>query len=157
MGLHRPFLTGMDFYKKNKMSIENMEGFDRFTRSHRDYGVVVGHDGGVKCQEWIPNAKAVFLKGQFSKYKFGKIQSNEGVRKLSNRYFVFSDNSHKPISQHFHFSDNWKKIPYNSVGQGKWELFLPPKHDGNCPLPHLTELKVGFFLNRELHRRFELN
>jgi len=74
------------------MSIENMEGFDRFTRSHRDCGVVVGHDGGVKCQEWIPNAKAVFLKGQFSKYCTRlDNESNQGVSKLAKRYLVFSD------------------------------------------------------------------
>ena len=65
-------------------------------------------------------------------------------------YFQMHNNNHKSIFKHFQFSDNWKKIPYNSVGQGKWELFLPPKQDGNCPLPHLTELKVGTFLNRQL-------
>jgi len=129
------------------MSIENIEGFDRFTRSHRDYGVVVGHDGGVKCQEWIPNARAVFLKGQFSKYKFGKIQSNKGVtrQQICKQIFrIFRCHSQSHFST-FLILGNWRKIPYNSVGHGKWELFLPPRQDGNCPLPHLTELKVGGF------------
>lgn len=32
--------------------------------------------------------------------------------------------------------------PYNKLEYGKWELHIPPKEDGSCAIPHLSELKV---------------
>ncbi|RZC33275.1 1,4-alpha-glucan-branching enzyme [Asbolus verrucosus] len=32
--------------------------------------------------------------------------------------------------------------PYKKLEYGKWELILPPKPDGSCAIPHLSELKV---------------
>ncbi|KAL3289626.1 hypothetical protein HHI36_023036 [Cryptolaemus montrouzieri] len=32
--------------------------------------------------------------------------------------------------------------PYKKLDYGKWELVLPPSHDGTCAIPHLSEVKV---------------
>jgi len=124
-------------FQQKKMSIENMEGFHRFTRSHRDYGVVVGHDGGVKCQEWIPNAKAVFLKGQFSKYKFGQFQSNEGLANLKNlfRIFLFLNNSQKHFLKFYNFQ---------TIGR-RSRITQSDKENGNCFFP-LNRTGIVHFL-----------
>ena len=54
-------------FEKMKNIIENREGLDRFTRGYEDYGAVVTPDGGVRCREWSPNARALYLQGDFSK------------------------------------------------------------------------------------------
>ena len=55
-------------FEKMKTMIESREGMDRFTRGYEDYGVVVTPDGGVRCREWAPNARALYLQGDFSEY-----------------------------------------------------------------------------------------
>ena len=54
-------------FEKMKNLIENKGGMDRFTKGYQDYGVVVMPDGGVRCREWAPNARALYLQGEFSK------------------------------------------------------------------------------------------
>ena len=54
-------------FEKTKNLIESREGMDRFTRGYEDYGVVVTPEGGIRCQEWAPNARALYLQGEFSK------------------------------------------------------------------------------------------
>ena len=54
-------------FKKMKDLIESKEGMDRFTRGYENYGVVADPDGSIRCREWAPNAKAVYLQGEFSK------------------------------------------------------------------------------------------
>lgn len=54
-------------YEKTKRTIEDAEGMERFTRGYKEYGVCVLPDGVVMCREWVPNAKAVYLSGDFSK------------------------------------------------------------------------------------------
>ena len=53
-------------FEKMKNIIESRDGMDRFTRGYEDYGVMVTPDGGVRCREWAPNARALFLQGEFS-------------------------------------------------------------------------------------------
>ena len=57
-------------FEKMKNLIENKEGMDRFTRGYENYGVVVTPEGGIRCQEWAPNARALYLQGDFSKLQF---------------------------------------------------------------------------------------
>lgn len=40
--------------------------------------------------------------------------------------------------------DNWENngIAFEKKEFSKWELYLPPKQDGSCPIDHLSELKV---------------
>ncbi|XP_076813591.1 1,4-alpha-glucan-branching enzyme-like [Clavelina lepadiformis] len=56
-------------YEKNKMAIEQSEGFDRFTQGFKEFGVFVTPEGGVMCKEWIPNARAVYLSGDFNNWE----------------------------------------------------------------------------------------
>ena len=55
-------------FEKMKNIIESRDGMDRFTRGYEDYGVMVTPDGGVRCREWVPNAQALFLQGEFSEF-----------------------------------------------------------------------------------------
>ncbi|XP_078494423.1 LOW QUALITY PROTEIN: 1,4-alpha-glucan-branching enzyme-like [Ciona intestinalis] len=56
-------------FEKTKMSIEREEGLERFTQGHKEFGVMMTEDRGVRCMnEWIPNAKAVYLKGEFNNW-----------------------------------------------------------------------------------------
>lgn len=36
----------------------------------------------------------------------------------------------------------WEADQFKSLPFGKWELLLPPREDGTCPLHHLSEVKV---------------
>ena len=55
-------------FENTKRSIEEAEGLERFTQGYKEFGVFVRPDGGVMCREWIPNAKTVYLSGEFSKF-----------------------------------------------------------------------------------------
>lgn len=51
-------------------SIENNEpgGLDKFTRSYDTFGIHVLPDNSVHCKEWCPNAKGLFLWGEFNNW-----------------------------------------------------------------------------------------
>ncbi|CAO1383403.1 unnamed protein product [Diamesa tonsa] len=36
----------------------------------------------------------------------------------------------------------WESNPYKKLPFGKWELYLPARDDGSCPIGHLSEVKV---------------
>lgn len=36
----------------------------------------------------------------------------------------------------------WEATPFKKMPFGKWELYLPPREDGSCPIYHLSEVKV---------------
>ena len=80
-------------YEKNKMAIEQSEGFDRFTQGFKEFGVFVTPEGGVMCKEWIPNARAVYLSGDFSESYFLWIKSflHWPISELLMESWVFSD------------------------------------------------------------------
>ena len=44
----------------------NEGGVDRFSRAYQEYGIHVLGDNSVKCLEWAPDAKQLYLKGDFS-------------------------------------------------------------------------------------------
>ena len=46
------------------------------------------------------------------------------------------------------FTDGWndKSHPYKRLDFGKWEIVLPVKSDGSCPIPHLSRVKVRLHL-----------
>ncbi|KAJ8020143.1 1,4-alpha-glucan-branching enzyme [Holothuria leucospilota] len=47
--------------------IENDHGgLDTFSQSYKEWGLRRTSDGGIMCREWLPAAKAVFLKGDFN-------------------------------------------------------------------------------------------
>jgi 1,4-alpha-glucan branching enzyme len=47
--------------------INNYEqGLLKFTESYKQYGVHVDANNNVTCLEWAPNAKNVYLRGDFS-------------------------------------------------------------------------------------------
>ncbi|CAK8689215.1 unnamed protein product [Clavelina lepadiformis] len=64
-------------YEKTKMAIEQSEGFDRFTQGFKEFGVFVTPEGGVMCKEWIPNARAVYLSGDFNNWEKWSYQRKE--------------------------------------------------------------------------------
>lgn len=37
---------------------------------------------------------------------------------------------------------NWTSNPYQKLPFGKWEINIPPRPDGSCPITHLSEVKV---------------
>lgn len=43
-------------------------GFDAFTRSYMEYGVHRLPDNSIRCVEWAPAARSLYLKGDFSMY-----------------------------------------------------------------------------------------
>nr|XP_002126483.1 1,4-alpha-glucan-branching enzyme-like isoform X1 [Ciona intestinalis] len=53
-------------FEKTKMAIESVEGLERFTQGHKEFGIMMTDNGGVRCMEWVPDVKAVYLKGEFS-------------------------------------------------------------------------------------------
>lgn len=48
--------------------IDNYEnGLLKFTESYKTYGIHVDENNNIKCLEWAPAAKNVYLRGDFSK------------------------------------------------------------------------------------------
>lgn len=56
--------------------------------------------------------------------------------------FEFYLNLKKPLKISPLDDWQWEANPYKKLEFGKWELILPPKPDGTCQIPHLSELKV---------------
>ncbi|PAA81261.1 hypothetical protein BOX15_Mlig003792g2, partial [Macrostomum lignano] len=48
--------------------IEEADGIERLSHGYREFGVRVDPDGTVRCQEWAPNAQAVYLRGDFNNW-----------------------------------------------------------------------------------------
>merc|ERR1712136_499500 len=48
--------------------IQLSEGIDNFTTGYNEYGVHMMEDGSICCKEWIPDVKAVFLRGTFNNW-----------------------------------------------------------------------------------------
>ena len=46
-------------------------GLDSFTKGYQKYGIQVQQDNSIHCLEWAPNATALYLWGEFSKYIMG--------------------------------------------------------------------------------------
>ena len=55
-------------FQSTKNYIEESEGLDVFSTSYKTYGLHVNQDNHVIGKEWIPNARSVFLFGDFSKF-----------------------------------------------------------------------------------------
>ncbi|CAG2100429.1 unnamed protein product [Medioppia subpectinata] len=49
--------------------IETSEGLDAFTRSYEKYGIHVNADHSVTCLQWCPNARALYLRGDFNQWQ----------------------------------------------------------------------------------------
>ena len=56
-------------FKTTWNNIEKNEqgGLDHFTRAYEYMGVFPTPDGGVMCRQWAPGAKAMYIRGDFSK------------------------------------------------------------------------------------------
>lgn len=48
--------------------IDESEGLEIFSTSYKTYGLHINQNNDVVGKEWIPNAKSVFLFGEFSKF-----------------------------------------------------------------------------------------
>jgi hypothetical protein len=56
-------------FKKWKDTIDQYEGgYDKFTKGYDKFGFNVGSGGEVVYREWAPNAKEVYLIGDFSEW-----------------------------------------------------------------------------------------
>nr|CAB3248420.1 1,4-alpha-glucan-branching enzyme [Phallusia mammillata] len=66
-------------FEKTKERIEKAEGLDRFTQGYKEFGIHVTAENGIHCREWVPAAKAVYLRGAFNNWeKWGhKFQAKE--------------------------------------------------------------------------------
>ena len=51
----------------------------------------------------------------------------------------------KSTVSHKLFSDNFERTAYKSMDSDMWELYIPPLANGDCPIRHMTQLKVNFF------------
>ena len=47
-------------------------GLLKFTESYKTYGIHVDEQNNIHCLEWVPAAKNVYLRGDFSKSKKNK-------------------------------------------------------------------------------------
>ena len=49
------------------------------------------------------------------------------------------------FSQSFLCLDDWRltEFPLTKMDHGKWELKLPARPDGSCPIPHNSFIKVS--------------
>lgn len=85
-------------------------------------------DNSVRCFEWAPGAEALSLVGNFS--MFSKLSMLPLVFIVKFRNFL---------------SDSWntESHPYKKLEYGKWELIIPAKEDGSCPIPHNSIVKVN--------------
>uniref|UniRef100_H2YVI8 1,4-alpha-glucan branching enzyme n=2 Tax=Ciona savignyi TaxID=51511 RepID=H2YVI8_CIOSA len=127
-------------FEKTKMAIEREEGLNRFTHGYKDFGVVMMEDGRVRCMEWIPNARAVYLKGEFNNWNiipyrevgFGKWElfipaSRDGscsVRHCSELKIVIETKDNQTIER---ISPWAKYVVQCDHNQGfKWKFWNPP-------------------------------
>ena len=57
-------------FQKLWSSIDASEpgGVNEFSLSYKKYGLHQTQDGGVRCLEWCPGAKELYLWGDFSEY-----------------------------------------------------------------------------------------
>jgi len=44
---------------------------------------------------------------------------------------------------YFWYIDNFERMAYKSMNSDMWELYIPPRANGVCPIRHMTELKVN--------------
>jgi 1,4-alpha-glucan branching enzyme len=49
-------------------------GFNAFTRSYLEYGIHRLPDNSIRCVEWAPAARALYLKGDFNQWKSREFQ-----------------------------------------------------------------------------------
>ncbi|KAL3319456.1 1,4-alpha-glucan branching enzyme [Cichlidogyrus casuarinus] len=73
--IKRRYKSFQDFSKW----IDSVGGIDKFTQSYKEFGLHVQADGSIKCKEWAPAAQALYLRGDFNKwkeeeYKFTKLE-----------------------------------------------------------------------------------
>ncbi|VDL83379.1 unnamed protein product [Nippostrongylus brasiliensis] len=55
-------------FSEYKKRIEECGGIDRFTQGYKEYGLLVQPDNSVVCHEWAPGADQLALVGDFSKF-----------------------------------------------------------------------------------------
>jgi len=54
-------------FEKTRLRINDAEGMDSFTQSYKEFGIHSTKENGIFCQEWAPAAKAIYLRGDFSR------------------------------------------------------------------------------------------
>ncbi|VDM16166.1 unnamed protein product [Hydatigera taeniaeformis] len=64
-----------DYYKW----IDSVGGMELFTQGYKEFGIHSDPDGTIKCREWAPGAKALYLRGDFNnwnefEYPFEKLE-----------------------------------------------------------------------------------
>ena len=111
--------------KLKKAICECEGGINKFTTAYKTFGIHINPDNSVRCKEWAPGARQLYLYGDFSKVYFDWIP-------------VFVKTTYNL------FTDGWdkKKNPYKKLEYGKWELVLPANPDGSCPIQHGSKVKV---------------
>ena len=107
-------------------------GFNAFTRSYLEYGIHRRPDNSIRCVEWAPAARALYLKGDFSAHN----ADLSWFHLLLFVCFILS------------YADQWKsrEFSFESKPFGKWVLTIPPAADGSPRIRHGHILKV-FFLS----------
>nr|XP_002131559.1 1,4-alpha-glucan-branching enzyme [Ciona intestinalis] len=58
-----------EMFSKTKARIEAAETMEKFSQSYKNFGVKGKPDGSVHCKEWVPGAKAVYLRGAFNNWE----------------------------------------------------------------------------------------
>ena len=66
------FIFRYSVFLKTKENIEKNEGMDKFSSGYKEFGIHVDNTGSIHCKEWAPAAKAMYLRGQFSKLNISK-------------------------------------------------------------------------------------
>jgi 1,4-alpha-glucan branching enzyme len=98
-------------------------GIDAFTSAYTHYGIHVDcRTNEIKIKEWAPNARAMYIRGDFSSY-------------LNYKFFIIK----------FHFSiDHWqeRQYPFTRDEWGVWRITIPALSDGSAAIKHGQAIKV---------------
>ncbi|CAK9300586.1 unnamed protein product, partial [Gordionus sp. m RMFG-2023] len=59
-----------EVFSNTLSKIDQVEGsLDKFSRGYQEYGIQVTPENGIRCLEWAPGAKALYLRGDFNNWK----------------------------------------------------------------------------------------
>jgi len=56
-------------FEDHKKWIESVGGMESFTQGYKHFGMHALEDGTIKCKEWAPNAKELYLRGDFNEWE----------------------------------------------------------------------------------------
>ncbi|XP_026190049.1 uncharacterized protein LOC34619934 [Cyclospora cayetanensis] len=118
---------------------EQMGGLEAFASGHKVFGFQRIKSGGLcgwEYREWLPNAKAVYLFGDFNGWKRTSHPLNRERRAVAPHFFEASFGALKGAKDAQPQSETSDEL--SSV----WSIFLPDNPDGTPALFHRCRMRV---------------